>query len=359
MPLEQAEIYIRGENGRMAKGPNQKAKLLYLIRLLEEQTDDKHGISMSEILSYLEAHGVAAERKSIYDDMEVLRNNGLDIIALSGGREHRYALASRDFDLAELKMLVDTVQSAKFLSEDMSRNLIKKLEKLTSHHEARQLHREVVITGRVKAADHTIFYSVDAIQGAISDNHQIRFQYWQWNEKKERVQRHNGKWYQVSPWSLIWDDENYYMVAYDAGDMKLKHFRVDKMSSVRDVNESRQGKEVFESRDTAAYTRQRFGMFDGELCKVTLQLKNSLAGVFIDHFGSDIMLIPAGDGKCRTTVEVAVSNQFLGWVMSLEPDVQVVSPDFVVEQMKEKIAAQAKQYGMQLQPQSTPEGDGQ
>lgn len=328
----------------MAKGPNQKLKLLYLAKLLAERTDEEHGISMAEILAGLASYGVAAERKSIYDDLENLRSFGMDIVANQSGRNHTYYLASRNFDLAELKMLVDCVQSAKFLTEQKSQELIKKLENLTSSHEAKQLQRQVYIAGRVKTMNKSVFYHVDAIQSAISANAQIRFRYYRWNEKKQMELRHGGAYYQVSPWCLLWDNEYYYMVAYDAGEEKIKHFRVDKMLDISQLEDQRQGQDQFAARDTAAYTKRMFGMFGGEVRKVTLELENGMAGILLDRFGQDIMMMKQDESHVRTVVEVAVSNQFLGWVMSLGAGIRIVGPEDVVENMKEQIRRMQETY---------------
>lgn len=328
----------------MAKGQNQKLKLLYLAKILAERTDEEHGIGMAEILAGLKAYGITAERKAIYDDLENLRSFGMDIVTNPSGRYHQYYLASRNFDLAELKMLVDCVQSAKFLTERKSQELIKKLESLTSSHGARQLQRQVYITGRVKTMNKSVFYNVDAIQSAIGANAQIRFQYYRWNEKKQMELRHNGAYYQVSPWCLLWDNEYYYMVAYDACEAKIKHFRVDKMLGISQLADRREGQQQFAARDTAAYTKRLFGMFDGEVRKVTLELENGMAGILLDRFGQDIMMVKQDEKHVRAVVEVAVSNQFFGWIMSLGAGIRIAGPEDVVEKMREQVRRMQETY---------------
>jgi predicted DNA-binding transcriptional regulator YafY len=321
----------------MAKGPNQKLKLLYLAKIFMEQTDEDHGLTMAEILSGLSSYGVSAERKSIYDDLENLRTFGMDIVTDFTHGHHCYYLASRNFDLAELKMLVDCVQSARFLTTRKSQELIKKLESLTSSHQAKNLQRQVYITGRVKTMNTSVFYNVDAIQSAISANRQIRFQYFQWNEKKEMELRHAGAYYQVSPWSLLWDNEYYYLVAYDEKEDKIKHFRVDKMLRISQTAEARTGQKQYDSRDTAAYTRRMFGMFQGEVRKVTLEFENRMSGIVLDRFGQDILMMKQDETHTRTVVEVAVSNLFFGWIMSLGGGIRIVAPEDVVDGMREQI----------------------
>ena len=193
----------------MAKGKHQKLKLLYLIKILMKETDDGHGLSRQNIIDRLNARGISADRKTLYSDFEELRAFGIDIITEHEGNDWTYHIGEREFELAELKLLVDSVQSARFITERKSRELIKKLESLVSRHEAKQLHRQVLISGRVKTMNESIYYNVDKIHTAINADSRIRFQYFQWNVKKEMVLRHNGAWYHVSPWALVWDNENY------------------------------------------------------------------------------------------------------------------------------------------------------
>lgn len=210
----------------MAKSSNQKLKLIYLMKILMEYTDEKHSLTMEEIKSKLQLYDISAERKSLYNDIENLRLYGLDIIGTKEDRTYSYYIGNRQFELAELKLLVDCVQSAKFITEKKSNVLIKKIEELASRYEAMQLQRQVFVAGRVKTMNESIYYNVDRIHSAIADNFQITFQYFQWNVDKKMKLRHNGIWYIVSPWSLSWDDENYYLIAYDSVEHIIKHFRV-------------------------------------------------------------------------------------------------------------------------------------
>ena len=325
-------------------GDNQKLKMLYLVKIFSEETDEKHALSINEIIEKLAGCGVNADRKTLYQDFEELRRFGLDILSEKEGRSWRYYLASRDFELPELKLLVDSVQSAKFITDRKSNELIRKLESLASRHEGRQLQRQVVISGRVKTMNESIYYNVDKLHEAIAEGCQIRFHYFQWNLKKEPELRRGGTWYVVSPWALLWDNENYYMVAYDAADDKIKHYRVDKMLHISVTKEKRLGQEQFRKFDMPRYTRSLFGMFGGDEKKVTLEAENSMAGILIDRFGKDIFLIPSGPDHFRTVVTVAVSDQFLGWVMALGGKVRIVSPDFVVEKMRTLLERELEQY---------------
>ena len=328
----------------MAKGSNQKLKIVYLIKILTEKTDEQHSITMNEIISELKAYGVNAERKSLYNDIENLRQYGLDIVGEQHDRTYYYYLVSRQFELAELKLLVDSVQSAKFITERKTNQLIKKIEGLASKYQASQLQHQVYVSQRVKTTNEKIYYNVDKIHTAIDRNSMISFQYFQWNVKKEMELRHNGVWYHISPWGLSWDDENYYLVGYDSDAEQIKHYRVDKMLHIKLSNESRDGKEHFKKLDMADYAKKSFGMFGGKEQTVKLLVKNSLAGVIIDRFGKNVMLIPTDDEHFTVNVDVHVSRQFLGWVFSLGEDIKIVGPDEVVDEMKKEINRIINQY---------------
>ena len=226
----------------MAAGDNQKLKMLYLVKILSEETDEEHGLSLQEITEKLEYYGVNADRKTLYKDFDELEKFGLEILREQVGRTVLYRLISRKFELPELKLLVDAVQSSKFITEKKSRQLIKKLESMVSVHEGKHLHRQVLITGRIKAMNESIYYNVDMLHEAINADRQIRFHYYRWNVRKEMEFRRNGEWYRVSPWCLLWDDENYYLVAFDSRDQKIKHYRVDKIVHLSIEDAAREGK---------------------------------------------------------------------------------------------------------------------
>ena len=274
----------------MAKGNNQKLKLLYLTKIFMEKTDESHALTLAEITAQLNAYEVTADRKTLYLDFEELKRYGLDIVSEQCGKTVVYHLASRQFELAELKLLVDSVQSAKFITEKKSNSLIKKLESLVSEHEAKQLHRQVITAGRVKTMNESILINVDSIHAAISDNKQITFQYFQWTPTKERELRHDGQRYVISPWHLVWDDENYYMIGYDSYSEMIKHFRVDKMLRISSTDDKREGQKKMKELNIAAYSRSLFGMLGGESKHVTLECHNNMAGVIIDRFGKDTLM---------------------------------------------------------------------
>ena len=322
---------------KVRKGEHQKLKMLILAQLFLSKTDDEHGLTMAEIIENLKMEGVNADRKTLYTDIEELREFGMDIIAEKKGKNFFYHIGSREFELPELKLLVDSVQSAKFITDKKSKELIKKLESLVSIYEGKKLQRQVVIAGRVKTINENIYYNVDQIHEAIGKECQIEFQYFQWNIHKEMTLRKNGAFYQVSPWALMWDDENYYLVAYDDQEKKIKHDRVDKMLHVSVIEKRRQGEEDFKEFDMPHYTKSLFGMFGGKETQVTLMAENEKIGILIDRFGKDIPISKVDDQHVKTTVNVAISNQFLGWIMSLGDGIQVLGPESVVTSMKEEI----------------------
>ncbi|MCF0145928.1 MAG: WYL domain-containing protein [Eubacterium sp.] len=329
----------------MAKGNNQKLKLLYLTKIFMEKTDEEHRLTLSEITSRLNAYEVNADRKTLYLDFDELRHFGLDIKKEQEGRTAVYYLASRDFELAELKLLVDSVQSAKFITEKKSRALIKKLEALVSEYEARQLHRNVIISGRVKTMNESILINVDRIHAAINNNRQIAFKYFQWTPNKKREYRHDGKTYVISPWHMVWDDENYYLIAYDAEAGIIKHYRVDKMMKIEELDEKRKGQKKLKELDIAAYSKRLFGMFSGEPERVTLECEDHMAGVIIDRFGKDTMMIRRNNGRFTASVDVIPSDQFLGWIIGMNGGIKVTGPETVVGKLKEMLQKQAEMYG--------------
>ena len=327
----------------MAKGSNQKIKILYLMKILLEQTDEEHGLTLEEITSLLSSYGVDAERKTLYDDFEVLRLFGLDI-EKRRSKATTYHIVNREFELPELKLLVDAVQASKFITHKKSNQLIRKIESFASKYDAQKLQRQVFVANRIKTMNESIYYTVDYIHEAIINNVQITFQYFEWNEKKEKVLRHGGRLYEISPWALCWDDENYYMIGFEQSSKLIKHFRVDKMLKIGLTDKKRDGAERFKNFDMALYSKKTFGMFSGNEKSVILRCENRLAGVFIDRFGQDVMLRKRDDSHFEVTVKVNVSPVFLGWVLSFGSAVKIVSPDEVAEELKALINQASIQY---------------
>ena len=329
----------------MAAGENQKLKMLYLVKLLSEETDEAHGLTAQEITKRLEEFGVNVERKTLYTDLEDLERFGMEILREKAGRNTLYRLSGRSFELPELKLLVDSVQASKFITERKSRELIKKLESLASIYEARHLHRQVLISGRIKAMNESIYYNVDMLHEAINADRQIRFRYTRWNVHKEMEYRRDGAWYQVSPWCLIWDDENYYLVAYDAAEKKIKHYRVDKIVRLSIAEETRLGKEAFSAFDAARYTRSQFGMFGGEPMRVTVEGREGMVGTLLDRFGRDITVIPTDNGRFTAHFDVLVSRHFLAWIIALGDGIRITGPEALVGEMRREAERLSDLYG--------------
>lgn len=314
---------------------NQKLKIMYLMKILMECTDETHDITLAEIVEKLKSYGVTAERKSLYSDIENLRLYGMDILGTQYDRTFHYQVVNRQFELAELKLLVDAVQASKFITEKKSKDLIEKIEGYASKYEAEKLHRQVSVAGRAKTMNERIYYSVDSIHEAISENKQITFQYFSWNLNKKMELKHDGAYYVVSPWALCWDDEKYYLIGYDQKDEKIKHFRVVKMVNTSVTHHKRSGRAAFRDVNMTEYKNRLFGMFEGENVSVTLLCENSFINVLLDRFGLDIPIIKKDENHFQTTVKVSASKLFFGWAML--PGVKIIGPEHVVDMMKDEI----------------------
>jgi len=312
----------------MARSSNQKLKLLYLLRFLMRQSDENHPVSVADMIAELARHDIAAERKSLYDDLEVLRNFGIDIVQ-QRGRGAGYYIGQRDFELPELKLLVDSIQSSKFITEKKTVSLIRKVENLANVYDARMLERQVYVRNRVKSMNESVYYNVDEISNAISQDRSIRFRYFEFTVEKQRQFRRGGAYYVLSPFALMWDDENYYMLAWDAEEQRMKHFRVDKMSAISTLDLPREGKEAFEKTDMSAYSKKVFGMFTGQESGVKLRFANHLAGAVIDRFGKDVMLLRDGEEHFTVTVDVVVSPLFFAWVFGFGAEAEILGPEDV------------------------------
>lgn len=313
-----------------------KLRLLRIMQILWEETDEQHPLSASGILKRLSSrYDMSADRKTIYSDIELLNLIEIEMdivhtIHKNGG----FYIGTRSFELAELKLMVDAVQSSKFITKKKSEDLIKKLGKMTSKEEASILRRQVFIYNRTKADNETIYYSVDKIHTAIHENRKISFQYCVWNLKKELEPKKSGMRYIVSPHAVSWDDENYYLVAYDSNEAKIKHYRVDKIQDAQIEDEEREGKREFENFDLAAYAKKTFGMYGGYDEDVSFLCDNKMIGVMIDRFGQDIMVIPQGKDRFHTRATVTVSRQFFGWLTAIGSGVMIEGPERVREEYK-------------------------
>lgn len=328
----------------MARSSNQKSKLLYILQILKEQTDEEHPMPSAELLSRLDAAGIPAERKGVYRDIAELTDFGYDIRQKKAKTGGGYYLANREFELPELKLLVDVVQASRFLSLKKSRELISKIEGLAGSHAARHLQRQVYVANRVKTENENIYNTVDFIHRAIQTNVQISFRYFEWTVQKQMVFKRDGGRYYISPWALTVKDENYYMVGYDREADLLKHYRVDKMTELELTDKSRLGNEKYADFDVAAYANKTFGMFGGEEELVTIGCKNRLIGVIMDRFGTDVPIREREDGRFTIRVKVAVSGQFFGWLAGLGEEAGLIGPDWVAERYKDYLAKLLQGY---------------
>lgn len=325
----------------MAKNPRQKQKLLYIQKILLEKTDENHGLTVSEIINELAEYGISAERKSIYDDLHILETYGLDICS-EKTKTVKYYIGSRDFQISELKLLVDAIQSSKFITEKKSIELIKKIEGLASESEAKLLQRQVFVYNRVKTHNETIYYNVDRLHDAISKGNQITFYYNRWVlelgsvEKVKLQRRRGGEKYQVSPWCLCWDDENYYLIAYDENSDEIRHYRVDKMERIEVSDQKRIGEKKFEKFNMADYSKSTFSMFAGEQKSIELSVHKDLIGVIADRFGKDVFITKDqnNDDHFILNITVNISSQFFGWLFALGDKIKIISPDEVVKEFK-------------------------
>ena len=328
----------------MSKSSNQKLKLLYVMQYLLRFSDEAHPITINQIIGYLSERDIPAERKSLYDDIEALKQFGLDIIRVKKGSFCGYYVGSRDFELPELKLLVDSVQSSKFITQKKTLSLIGKIESLASVYEAQLLARQVFVKNRIKTMNESIYYNVDEIHTGIAQNRKIRFRYFDYTVSKERHFRHSGGFYEVSPFALTWDDENYYMVAYDSAAGIIKHFRVDKMVDIDIFDEPRDGREAYEALDMAVYAKKVFGMFSGEEAHVQMRFESGLVGAVLDRLGRDVILIPDGDEHFLVSADVFVSPQFFAWILGFGSRAQITGPEPVIRKMNDHLSAIIPMY---------------
>lgn len=313
----------------MARSENQKGKLLLLLDYLRTESDEEHPVTTQALVDYLRSRGVSAERKSVYSDLTALADHGYDVCRLPGRNGGVY-LGSRDFELPELKLLVDAVQASRFITRKKSDALIAKLEGLTSRHQATQLQRQVFVGGRVKSMNESAYYSVDAIHTAISRRKTVSFRYFDYDREKKKVYRREGAAYLVQPYCLVWDNAQYYLVGREPAGEETRHYRVDKMDAVAITDQPAEPPRNF---DPGAYVGRYFSMFSGRPAQVRLACRTEAAGVILDRFGRDVMLVPRGKGF-TVTLDVVVSPQFWGWLAALGGLAKPEAPEWVVEEYR-------------------------
>ena len=315
----------------MPKQEGQKSKLVTLLRILEQRTDENHRLNVPQLVQLLENQGILAERKSIYSDIDTLRSLGYDI-QLQRGRGGGYWMASRAFELSELKLLVDAVQSSSVISARTSKRIIHKLEALCSDYEGTQLQRQVYVDGRPKTDSQTLLYSIDALHTAINRGCLVQFRY-----KGSSAVR------TVSPWQLAWENGCYYLIAYqdEKSPAGIRHYRVDKMAGVLVLDAPRRGKAQFAGFDLPSYLKKHFNMYGGPEHSVTLRCTADLEPAMRERFGASPILIPEGETHFHFTVPICVSDQFYGWVCGFGGKVEITAPAAVrsgLQEMTSRIA---------------------
>jgi len=327
----------------MGKSNNQKLKLISLLKILEEKTDENHKLNTTQLIDELAKDDIIAERKSIYADIEALKNLGYDI-DIDKSRNGGYYMASRPIEKHEMVILVDAIASSKFITLKKSSELIAKLEKQLSIYDAAELKRVVFVQNRIKQDNESIYYVVDEIQRAISLHKVINFKYCEYNIKKELVPRHDGRIYSVSPLSLVWMEEKYYLVGIDNSIGEIRHYRVDKIKDAICTDDKAAVLERGHSFDIAQYSKSIFGMFGGDQEIVDLSYNESMLGVMIDRFGKDISIYNKKDGNLHSRVEVSVSNQFFGWITGLGGSVKIDGPQSVIDSYRTFLTKSMESY---------------
>ena len=325
----------------MPKSDNQKLKIFYILDYLQKNSHQEHPVRAAELLSMLERqHNIICDRKTVYSDISALQDYGVDIVSMPG-KNGGYYIASRNFEIPELKLLIDAVQSSRFLTEKKSRELIEKLCNQCSIHDARLMRRDVLVSGRVKSMNETIYYNVDAIQDAIADNRQITFRYFDFGLDGKR--KYREKDYQASPYGLCQDNENCYLLAHSPRH-GITSYRVDRMTEIKQLPEARIPCPELSGKALVEHANRLFQMYSGEQTSVKLRFHQSLVNVVIDRFGRDTMLIPDGDEHFVFTVNVAVSPMFLSWVIGFGSKAKILYPQSVVDACKSMCLEALNQY---------------
>lgn len=313
-----------------------KARLLYVLKLLEQYSDEEHPLSTADLLSMLvDQYGISTHRITLKTDIETLQSFGVDIEVINSS-QNKYYISSRQFEIPELKLLIDAVESSKFITEKKSEVLVSKLTSLVSEHQAKQLKRNLCTTDRIKPDNELIYYIVDAINEAINTGKKISFLYFEYNVKKEKKLKNGGKPYVLSPYSLIWNGDFYYVVGYSEKHKDVCVFRVDrilKSPTILDKDAVPQPEDF----NIADYTKSVFQMYGSEECEVTLRCENSLMKYIIERFGEDVQTMAYDMTSFRTIVEVELSPTFYSWVFTFGGKVQILTPEHAKNEYREML----------------------
>ena len=325
----------------MPKSDNQKLKIFYILDYLQKNSHENHPVRASDLITMLDRqHNISCDRKTVYSDVAALQDYGVDIISLPG-KNGGYYIASRNFELPELKLLIDAVQSSRYLTEKKSQELIEKLLTQCNEQDAKLMKRNVLVSGRVKSMNETIYYTVDTIQEAISQNKQITFRYFDWDFGGKRKFREKA--YIASPYGLCQDNENCYLLAF-SDRHGITSYRVDRMLDISLLDDPRIPCPELTGKALMDHANRLFQMFSGDAVDVKLHFHNSLLNVVVDRFGKDTMLIPDGPEHFNFTVRVAVSPMFLSWVMGFGAKAKILYPQSVVDELCQLCKEAMSQY---------------
>ncbi|MFT3951265.1 MAG: WYL domain-containing protein [Oscillospiraceae bacterium] len=330
----------------MAGLSKQKQKLLTMRQIFWEKTDEAHALTGKQLIDLLAAEGISAERKTIYDDIATLADSGMDIVTVKEGHANRYYLADRTFQEEELYVLADAVASSKFLTQKKSTELIRKLQTLTNVYKAPKLRRTVYVANRVKSFNESIYYYISTIHDAIASKNDIEFQYYEYNINKKRQLKHRGEVYRVSPYYLIWQNDNYYLICYCPKHDSITHYRIDRMNNVAMVDATRRTLTLGEA-ELARRMRATYEMYSGESIPLIMEFDKSLMNVVVDRFGESVFTGRKTESTFTVHVDVQISPTFWGWLFTFGKHARVIAPVFAVELAKKRLTEIMESYERQ------------
>lgn len=320
-----------------------KLKLLYLMRMLEEETDSEQGLTMPQILQKLEDVGISAERKSIYRDIETLREFGIDVRTYQRSPVE-YAVEDRDFALPELLLLVDAVQSSRFLTQRKSDALVRSVKRLASVRQRKLLDKRVHVEGRIKMQNESVFSNVDRIQEALARKHKLSFHYFKYNAHKQRVLQHGGERYVETPVQLVYSDGYYYLVVFNEKHDGFANYRVDRMSDIEVLEERALRNDRISEFDPQKLEGSAFGMYGGDTVPAVFLVEDEAMGAVIDRFGKDVLCYEADAHTARVHASVVASPAFFGWLAQFGHRIRIEKPASLVEGYREYLADILKTY---------------
>ena len=327
----------------MAANGKQKPKLLYLYQMLDEQTDAEHGLSMTQILEKLEEQGITAERKGIYKDLNVLREFGCTIETIQHAPVE-YTMQKAGLSLPELTLLVDAVQSSRFLTQRTADRLVKKLSALASVHEREALKRRVHVDGRVKSQSDSVFYNVDTIHEAMRLKRKVAFLYYKLGNDMKPLAQHDGKLYVQTPVHVVFANGYYYLIAWSDNRGDFVRFRVDRMRLLQVSDEKAARNQQIANYDFEDFAYQAFGMFEGKPVCAKLRVAPDAMDLVADRFGTEVPVRPRNAGCAEVSVTVRKSAQFFGWVAGMNGAITIAGPKSLAEEYRswlQDLAAQA------------------